>query len=111
MTSLYGQLCFEHLRIRNWGPARRVGSPKDQFCICFVLRISKLGPRPEGGESGGPISNLSAKYLSVSLWLGNKSAYRKLVSTVCGAQGISFLGNKGRWVKPTNRNADGGKMG
>jgi hypothetical protein len=95
MTSLYGQLCFEHLRIRNWGPARRVGSPKDQFCICFVLRIS----------------DLSAKYFSVSLWLGNKSAYRKLVSTVCGAQGISFLGNKGRWVKPTNRNADGGKMG
>jgi len=29
-----------------------------------VLRVSKLGPRPEGGESGGPISNLSAQHSS-----------------------------------------------
>ena len=29
-----------------------------------MLRVSKLGPRPEGGESGGPISNLSAQHSS-----------------------------------------------
>ena len=56
--------------------------------IFFVLRISKLGPRPQGGESGGPISNLSAKHFSVSLWLVNKSGYGNLVTTVCGAKEI-----------------------
>jgi hypothetical protein len=39
-TKFFEYLRFEHLKIRNWGPARRVGSPQDQFCICFVLRVS-----------------------------------------------------------------------
>jgi hypothetical protein len=29
--------------------------------------------------------------LSVSQWLENKSAYRNLLSTVCGAKGIGVL--------------------
>ena len=38
----YGSLYFEHWKIRNWGPARRVGSPQDQFWIYFDIRYSDL---------------------------------------------------------------------
>jgi hypothetical protein len=42
---------------------------------------------------GFRISNLSAKHFFVSLWLVNKSAYGNLVSTVCGAKGITVNSN------------------